>query len=222
VERTQFATFDRVIVSSPSDLHHPSTSLVRSPHVMPDRVPQRPAEPDLDIVFVGRMSYRANVEAIEFFARNVLPLIHRSRPDVRLHVVGADPTRQVRRLANDGIVVHGRVESVVDFYRRARVSIVPVQAATGVQMKLIESLYMGVPTVCTPVTASQAGIEPGTHCLTATDPRQWSSAVLDLLSAGPEAGQMARAGAAWASSAYRRDTIESDLLGVVRGIEGVS
>ncbi len=44
------------------------------------------------------MDYWANVDAVEWFSRRVLPLINTHLPEVKFYIVGARPTAAVDRL----------------------------------------------------------------------------------------------------------------------------
>ena len=84
------------------------------------------------IAFVGAMSYPANVAAIEWFAGRVLPLIHATRPDVRLVVAGRDPAPSVVALAVDpAITVTGAVDDVRPYLARAAVILARWSAGAG-------------------------------------------------------------------------------------------
>lgn len=209
-EEKVLASFDRVLVSSPADLRatHGHVRLVRSPHLMapgthPAPAPAAAVRPS--IVFAGRQSYRANHEAITWFVKEVLPLVRQEMPDVLLTIVGADPRPAVRRMASDDIQVTGWVDDVSSYYAQADVAIVPVELATGVQMKMIESLSLAVPTIVTSVVARGAGIarDDGV-CLVADSRQEWADAVLLALRSPELRGRLAEAGAAW-SRAHHGD-----------------
>jgi glycosyltransferase involved in cell wall biosynthesis len=205
--------FGSVIISSPADLRpeHPNVHLVRSPHALKTARDPVPLASRPTIVFVGRMSYAANVDAVTWFCRDVLPAVREQVPDVRLEVVGDAPTRGIRSLADDHVRVHGRVDSVDEHYLSAWLSIVPVTTATGVQMKLIESLELGVPTVASPLVASLAGARAGVDVAVADTADQWIREVVRLLESAEARQALALAGKAWAQQNYSIDGIARSL-----------
>jgi sugar transferase (PEP-CTERM/EpsH1 system associated) len=138
-------------------------------------------DPDL-ICFSGRMDYFPNQQAVRRFCDDVLPLIRERRPATRFIIVGADPAPSIRRLAErPGITVTGTVPDVRPHVRRAAVSVAPLDVARGTQNKILESMAMGVPVVCTPLAARGVDAEPGQHLLAASGPRATADAVLTLL-----------------------------------------
>ena len=81
---------------------------------------ERPASTS-NLVFVGSMSYMPNIDAAEFFVRDVLPLIAAQVPGVTLTIVGARPAPAVQKLADDPRVrVTGLVDDVRPYMRPRR------------------------------------------------------------------------------------------------------
>lgn len=210
-------SFDRVLVSSPLDMRDVGhLHLVRSPHALPAasgeaRIERLAANPNPRICFVGRMSYAANVQAITWFVEAVLPLLREKVPRIVLDIVGDAPTPAVLRLRAPGINVTGRVPSVREYYERSALSIVPVTAATGVQMKLIESLSLGVPTVTTPLVAQQAGVQHGVQVLTASSIPEWIEAAVSILEDSEKMALLSQEGYNWAHSNYSVEKIAISL-----------
>ena len=75
-----------------------------------------PEEPVL--VFEGNMSFPPNVDAVVYFARQVLPRIREEVPEARFRVVGKDPVPEVRALEGPGVEVTGFVEDVRPYIRQ--------------------------------------------------------------------------------------------------------
>lgn len=205
--------FERVFVSSPEDLskHDSKVRLVRSPYAIEARKHDRQASrAEGHIIFVGRQSYRANAEAITWFAQQVMPEIRRRVPGSHLSIVGDAPPRSIRRLQDQSIKVTGRVDDVAAYYASAAVSIIPVTMATGVQMKLIESMVMGTPVVATPIVARGAGID-GRHCYIAQSADEWATRVVQLLEDQTVSHQTSEAARKWVETEYSMASIGSSL-----------
>jgi glycosyltransferase involved in cell wall biosynthesis len=221
-EDDAIASFDLLLVSSPSDLDRSpgSCRLVRSPHRMPtSSVGEEPA-PRADeakgaepprIVFVGRLSYRANVEAVRWFASEVLPLVVEEHPDVVFDVVGESPHRSLHPLVGPNLDLIGPVPEVAPYYQRSQVSVVPVFLATGVQMKLIESLSLGVATVTTSAVAGLAGIARSGPCVIADTADRWAEAVNELIRDEQHRAAVRLHGKRWADDHYDAGRIAASL-----------
>ena len=131
-------------------------------HVVPngvdlDRFRPAAAAPEpagATIGFTGDMSYFPNIEAVTYFVREVLPLVRRSVPGARFLIVGRNPDRRVRALAQiDGIEVTGFVPDVREHLIRMQVAVAPFSIAAGIQNKILEAMASGIPVVCTPRAA---------------------------------------------------------------------
>lgn len=146
------------------------------------------------IVFTGAMDYRPNVEAVQWFADEVMPELTRVGVSVGFWIVGANPVAAVRRLGGrEGITVTGRVEDVRPYLAHAAAAVAPLRTARGIQNKVLEAMAMGLPVVATP--GAKEGIEatPGEDLLVATDARAFAGAVRTAISeVGETIGRCAR------------------------------
>ncbi len=110
------------------------------------------------LAFTGAMDYWPNVDAVEWFAHDVFPLIQARHPDAIFYIVGVRPARAVRELSRRrGIVVTGAVPDIRPYLAHARLAVAPLRLARGVQNKVLEAMAMGKPVVASPQAAE--GIE---------------------------------------------------------------
>lgn len=189
---------------------------VDADYFSPDRDYVRPFADDAPrIVFTGAMDYWPNVDAVVWFARDVLPLIRHHRPEAGFVVVGANPTAAVKALAAlPNVQVTGRVADVRPYLAHAAVVVAPLRIARGIQNKVLEAMAMGRPVVAAPDAAEGIEVEDPAHLRIAADARAFSRSVLSLL-AGDEAaalGRRARDRVLWAYSWQRNLARLDDLL----------
>ena len=103
-----------------------------------------------NFVFTGTMDYRPNIDAVTWFAADILPLIRQSLPAARFCIAGSNPAPAVRRLAQTpGITVTGRVPDVRPYLAHATACVAPMRVARGVQNKVLEAMAMARPVVLT-------------------------------------------------------------------------
>lgn len=94
------------------------------------------------LVFVGAMDYWANVDAVVWFAQQVLPLIVQQHPNAKFYIVGARPTKDVQALASDTVIVTGAVPDVRPYVAYAQLAVAPLRIARGIQNKVLEAMSM--------------------------------------------------------------------------------
>jgi sugar transferase (PEP-CTERM/EpsH1 system associated) len=103
----------------------------------------------------GAMDYWPNVDAVSWFARDMLPQIRARDASARFYIVGMNPDSAVRALASDpAVVVTGRVDDVRPFLEHARVIVAPLRVARGIQNKVLEAMAMAKAVVVTPAVAA--------------------------------------------------------------------
>jgi glycosyltransferase involved in cell wall biosynthesis len=149
--------------------------------------PVNPAS-SCDVVFCGVMNYAPNVQGAMWLAREVWPRVRAARPEARLLLVGAGPTRRLLDLprADSSIVVTGAVPDVRPYLWNGAVAAAPLLVARGVQNKVLEAVGAGLPAVVTPVVAGGLPVEIMAACRVAGSSEAFSQALLDLLALGPE------------------------------------
>jgi sugar transferase (PEP-CTERM/EpsH1 system associated) len=143
--------------------------------------PTSPREKD-SLVFCAKLDYYPNSQAIVDFCQNVLPLIWKRRPQVRLTIVGNGPPASVHALSVDNrISVIGYVPDTRPYLGRASVALAPLKVAVGIQNKVLEALAMGTPLVATPASCRALQVSDGEHLLMAEENHAYAEAILKLL-----------------------------------------
>jgi GT2 family glycosyltransferase len=174
----------------------------------------RPAPPvGNDILFVAGFAHPPNVDAAIWFVREIFPLIRAKRPDVRLTLVGSNPTAKVRELAGEGVKVTGFVsdEELAVHYDTARVAVVPLRFGAGVKLKVVEALREGVPLVTTPVGVQ--GLPGVADIIPVHDrPEAFAAAVLRLLEVDDVWVQQSLAQTAYARARFSEASMRESLL----------
>jgi glycosyltransferase involved in cell wall biosynthesis len=133
------------------------------------------------IVFTGSMDWEPNVDAVEYFCREIWPNVLAEFPDARFEIVGRNPAARVQRLASDSVVVTGTVPSVSDHLRNATVVIVPLRIGGGTRLKIFEAMAMGKAMVSTSIGAEGLDVQHGRDLLLADNAGGFATGILHLL-----------------------------------------
>lgn len=172
------------------------------------------------VTFVGRMDYYPNQQAVQEFCAHVLPALRARRPQVRFEIVGADPPDSIRALARlEGVTVTGSVPDVRPYVTRAAATVAPLLIARGTQNKILESMAMGVPVVCSPAASGGVDAVPGQHLLVAENAKGYVDALAGLMDSVEARRALAQAARArvlqnhsWKGSMERLDEIVAATL----------
>ena len=139
-----------------------------------------PFEERSGVLFVGNFQHLPNRDAMEFYLREVHPLVHERLNAAELTIIGADAPRSLRRLATDGARFVGQVEDLVPYFSAARLSVAPIRYGAGIKGKIQTSLALGVPVVTTSAGAEGMPIADGREALIADGARAFAEAVVRL------------------------------------------
>src|SRR3546814_12693806 len=119
-------------------------------------------------VFTGQVDDRPNIDAVRWFASDILPRVRARHPSARVAIVGRAPTAEVRALEKlSGVTVTGEVPDVRPWLAAADAVVAPLLLARGVQNKLLEAMAMARPVVASAAAATGIDAEPCEHPLVA-------------------------------------------------------
>ena len=145
------------------------------------------------IVFTGAMDYWPNVDAVNWFAREVFPRLRQRFDGVAFFIVGARPSPAVHALARlPDVTVTGSVPDMRPYLAHADVAVAPLRLARGVQNKVLEAMAMARPTVVSPEAAEGIEARPGMEFLIAPDADAFVDCLGELLLRPGNIGSAAR------------------------------
>ena len=173
------------------------------------------------ISFIGRMDYYPNQECMARFCASIWPQLRSRRPTLKLLIVGADPSPEMRRLGDlPGVTVTGSVPDVRPYIRGSALMVAPLAIARGTQNKILEAMAMGVPVVTSRVAAGGVDAEADAHLLVADSDADYCNAILRIVENPAERQRLATAGRqrmlshhAWPHSMDRLDRIIERCVG---------
>jgi glycosyltransferase involved in cell wall biosynthesis len=127
------------------------------------------------------MDWEPNIDAVEYFCREIFPSVLAAFPNARFQIVGRNPHSRVRKLASSSVEVTGTVPSVAEYLRNATVVIVPLRIGGGTRLKIFEAMAMRKAMVSTSIGAEGLAVTSGKDCLLADDVQSFAAAILAVL-----------------------------------------
>lgn len=158
--------------------------------------------PAYELVFVGNMGYRPNVEAAKILAQQILPLVHKRLPNVRLLLAGARPSDEVKALASEQVDISGWVDDIRTAYRAARLLVAPLFIGSGQQNKILEAMALGTPCLTTTLVNNAIGAQVDKQIFIADSAEAFAEQICQLLQQPARLAEVAHEAAKFVRERY--------------------
>ena len=226
-ELHSFRDYLRITVCSREDQLYLQTRGAGNVHVVPNgaTIPailgslrsRSPGKP-LRAVFLGNMGYQPNIDAVGFFADQVLPAV--SGTVESFDVIGSNVPPELDRMYAGRVNFRGYVDELGAVLQEYDVMVAPIRFGSGTKLKVLEAMANGIPLVSTPQGAEGLDLVDGVSVLLASTPAEMAEALMRLA----ESPQLCRQIAAEAHSLARRrfsweaiqDALASELVNLAR------
>jgi glycosyltransferase involved in cell wall biosynthesis len=146
------------------------------------------------LVFTGSMDWLPNEDAMQYFTKEILPLVRKRIPDVVITIVGRNPYPSLLESSqrDRGVIVTGRVDDVRPYLDSSAVFVVPLRIGGGTRLKIYEAMAMELPVVSTTIGAEGLPVVPGKEIVMADTPEGFAESVTELLNNREMAQELGR------------------------------
>ena len=162
-------------------------------------------------LFVGALDYEPNTEAVEWFVREVFPVVRTRLPEATVRIVGRGRDSVAWVAGEPGVELVGSVQDLQTELSGADISIVPIRVGAGTRLKVVEALANRLPLVTTTVGCEGIDVVDGRHALIADDAADFAAACVRLAGDGDLRQRLADAGHDLFAGRYDWDRIESEV-----------
>ncbi len=175
-------------------------------------------EPDT-LIYAGALSYFANLDAMQYFIAEILPIIKKSRPAVKLFITGRLSETLRSKLPGDpNVEFTGYLEDVRPNIGRAWLSVIPLRIGGGTRLKILEALAMSTPVVSTSKGAEGLELQAGRDILIEDSPEAFAAGVVEILENRELRDRLGKNGQLTTGSLYDWNLIASRFLNFVDNI----
>jgi glycosyltransferase involved in cell wall biosynthesis len=186
-----------------AEMLQPLSSHTRLVRIAPGiALPPRAADPvgadPPRVLFLGSFVHPPNVDGAIRLAREIFPAVRARVPSARLEIVGDAPPAAVRRLAEEAVVVTGRVPDTWPHIEAAAIVAAPLRLGGGMRVKVLEALAAGKALVATPRAVAGLELEPGIHAAVGERDAELADALVELLEDPARRRRMGAAAREWA------------------------
>ena len=226
LQRSVANQVDRVVVCSELDAVRSGCANVvvvpngadPAPGAQLDRTILRGDDPTM--LFVGALDYEPNTEAVEWFVREVLPLVKARAPRARVRIVGRGGEGLSWVSDVPGVDLVGAVPDIADELAATDISIVPIRVGAGTRLKVVEALANHLPLVTTTVGCEGIALTNDVDALIADDPRTFADACLRLIEQPALRQRLADAGDELFRARYDWAHIQASVGALAREVAG--
>lgn len=168
------------------------------------------AEDEHSLVYVGGLNWFPNQDAIDYFHDNILPLIKKYIPDIKLRVIGKRPAKN-KSFADPAIELMGFVDDDRPYVSKAAVFIVPLRVGGGTRLKILNALSMKKAVVSTSIGCEGLNVRDGENILIADKAEEFAAAVIRLLHSPCERQRLGEAGRQLVRQEYEWNVIAAKM-----------
>lgn len=170
------------------------------------------------LVISGKMSYHANVSMVMYMVKQVLPIVWQTKPDVKLIVVGKNPSREILEFQqHPEIEVTGTVPDLRPYLRKATLAVAPLTYGAGIQFKVLEAMACGTPVIASSRVTRPLDLEIGRDIITADNPGDFARAITELLGDPDRRESIGQSGWSYVQKYHSWAKIAAQLENVYRG-----
>jgi polysaccharide biosynthesis protein PslH len=142
---------------------------------------EQKTSPLYDIVFVGNLGYYPNIQAAKYLVNQILPLLKKEYPNIKILLAGARPSQDVELLSNENVDIKRDLVDIRVAYSAAKIFVAPIFHGSGQQNKILEAMAMGLPCITTTLVNNAILAKPNDEILTADTEGAFVDQIKNLL-----------------------------------------
>jgi glycosyltransferase involved in cell wall biosynthesis len=135
-------------------------------------------ESDPVVIFVGKLDYKPNLEALELLFHKIMPNVLHQIPNCKFLIVGMNPPAH---LNHKSVLYTGYVTDVAEYIAAADIAIAPILSGSGTRLKILEYMAIGKPVISTSLGAEGIALENGKNMVLADDMNEFSNHIIQLI-----------------------------------------
>lgn len=220
-----FSSVDGIISISSEDAeiisnHNPTQRITTIPLLIEDTAnPKEKPMRALQLFHLGAMDWHPNIEGVKWFLQDVFPGIYKMHPDISFHFGGKSMPASFLDTESEGVYCYANVPDAKAFMQNFDVLVVPLHHGSGLRIKIIEAMAMGIPVVCTTKAASGIPLQPERDVLIADSPQDFIDAINRLYSDTSLYNSLSKNGIAFIQRNYSMQYGENKLHAFLNSIK---
>ena len=132
------------------------------------------------ILFIGSYNHLPNIDAVQWLCQEIMPLVWQIQPEIKVTLLGNNPSAEVLALESDRIAVTGYIDDVSPYFLSHKLSVSPLRYGAGMKGKIGQSLEYSLPVVSTQIGTEGMNLVPEEDILEATNSLNFAQQILRL------------------------------------------
>ncbi len=166
----------------------------------------------LDLCFIGAMDWMPNIQGMEWFVGEVLPVLAAKFPTITVTVAGKKTPDSFMALESENLLPVGEVPDAKDFMLQHGLMIVPIVSGSGIRIKILEGMALGKAILATTIAAEGLGLTNGENILIADTPEQFATQLQRCMSDAALVKKIGVSAHRFAYDNYRNTSIFNKLI----------
>ncbi len=135
------------------------------------------------IFHLGSLDWIPNLESLEWFLKNVWPLILQKNKDIQFFIAGRNASKKSIAFfqSQTNVIYEGEVEDAKEYMQSRGVMLVPLKSGSGLRIKILEGMALAVPCVSTSMGIEGIEVKDGQELLIADTPETFAEKVLQFI-----------------------------------------
>ena len=164
------------------------------------------------LMFVGGFQHPPNVDAVEYYANEIWPLLTELCPDLETYIIGSRMPDRLKKIGESkGLKMLGFVEDLAPYYESCKLAIAPLRYGAGVKGKVNQALSFGLPVVGSPDAVEGMGLTHEREVMVAETPESFADSIAKVCNNRELWQALSERGAASLASRFTPEVAEEAL-----------
>lgn len=168
-----------------------------------------------DLLFIGGFDHKPNVDAVQYLANEIMPLLWKSEPGISISIIGSNPPESILKLNSDKFKIIGFAKEVSPYFLNSRIFLAPLRYGAGIKGKIGQSLEFGLPLVTTNIGAEGFNFKENRNIIVGNTSQEIVENIL-LLYKNKEVWEKISSDSKEVIEPFSINTIENKILSLVK------
>ncbi|MCE9539549.1 MAG: glycosyltransferase [Bacteroidetes bacterium] len=151
-------------------------------------------EKKYDLLFMGNLGYPPNIDAVFFLSNEIIPLVKKEKPHIKLLIAGINAPKRIRKLSSENIDVIENFENISTSIAMSKIMLAPMKISIGLQNKILQAMAMKTPCIVSTLSNNAINAPNNKAILEANSPIEFTKKIVDLLNNEKKAFEIGQEG----------------------------